>query len=85
MSAAAPSAAPRPAFAALSAACAFLLPVLCILWALDTPLRLGVAYLTEQYLALILGLVLGALYFDIAARAPSRASIIGSGVPSCSS
>ncbi len=49
-----------------AAVCAFLVPVLCVLWNLDMPQRLGRAFLSEQYLAVILGLTLGACFFGIA-------------------
>jgi len=46
----------RGVVAGLVNACAFLIPLACILWNLDLPTRLGVSVLTEQYLALVLGL-----------------------------
>lgn len=47
---------------------AFLIPVTCVLWNLDAPIRLGMAFLTEQYLGVILGLVLATCYFGMAAE-----------------
>lgn len=40
----------------LTAICGFVMTLACVLWNLDVPLRLGFAILTEQYLALQLGL-----------------------------
>lgn len=45
--------------------CAFLMTVSCILWNLDLPTRLGVAILTEQYLALVLGLAICILFLTV--------------------
>jgi TRAP transporter 4TM/12TM fusion protein len=51
--------------ALLVKACAFMMTVSCILWNLDLPTRLGVAILTEQYLALILGLAICILFLTV--------------------
>ncbi len=51
--------------AGLVKACAFLITVSCILWNLDLPLRLGFAVLTEQYLALALGLAVCILFLTV--------------------
>jgi TRAP transporter 4TM/12TM fusion protein len=50
---------------ALVKGCAFLITVACILWNLDLPLRLGFAVLTEQYLALVLGLAVCILFLTV--------------------
>ena len=44
---------------------AALATVSCILWNANAPAWFGVAYLTEQYLALILGLSLCALFLSV--------------------
>lgn len=46
----------------LARICAFLIPVLCILWNLDVPPRIGIAILTEQFLAAELGLAICLLF-----------------------
>jgi len=51
--------------AGLVKVCAFLMPVFCILWNLDLPTRLGFAVLTEQYLALVLGLAVCILFLTV--------------------
>ncbi len=51
--------------AGLVKACAFLITLSCILWNLDLPTRLGVAILTEQYLALVLGLAVCILFLTV--------------------
>ncbi|UCH73519.1 MAG: TRAP transporter fused permease subunit [Rhodospirillales bacterium] len=42
----------------VTAICGFVMTLACVLWNLDVPLRLGFAILTEQYLALQLGLAI---------------------------
>jgi len=42
----------------VAAVCGFAMTLACVLWNLDVPLRLGFAILTEQYLALQLGLAI---------------------------
>ena len=64
------------AIAGLSATAAFAIPSLCILWNLDVPTRLGVAYLTEQYLALILGLAVAVQFLTPSAKEPGWARAI---------
>ena len=49
---------PKAEFDRLVAGLAALMCVACILWNVDAPIRLGVAILTEQYMALQLGLAL---------------------------
>ena len=51
--------------AGLVKTCAFLITISCILWNLDLPTRLGFAVLTEQYLALVLGLAVCILYLTV--------------------
>ena len=46
----------------LIAAAASLMTILCILWNLDAPTRLGIAFLTEQYMGFQLGLALTILF-----------------------
>ena len=55
----------QPGAAALVKVCAFLMPLACILWNLDLPTRLGFAVLTEQYLALVLGLAVCILFLTV--------------------
>ncbi len=45
--------------------CGFLMTLSCILWNLDLPTRLGFAILTEQYLALVLGLAVCIVYLTV--------------------
>lgn len=61
-----------PALARGAAICAFVLPVLCVLWNLEAPRWIGEAYLKEQYLSLALGLTIGICFLDIAARQTGR-------------
>ncbi|MCB1327995.1 MAG: TRAP transporter fused permease subunit [Maritimibacter sp.] len=49
-------------FTGLTALCAAAIPIAAILWTTNFALRLGLAPVTEQYLALILGLSLAVLY-----------------------
>ena len=56
--------------------CAFLITVSCILWNLDLPTRLGVAVLTEQYLALVLGLAICILFLTVS-RTRQRGGTVG--------
>jgi TRAP transporter 4TM/12TM fusion protein len=46
--------------------------ILCVLWNLDVPTRLGVAFLTEQYMAVQLGLALTILFLT-----PSKGPVSG--------
>lgn len=55
----------QPGATALVKVCAFLMPLACILWNLDLPTRLGFAVLTEQYLALVLGLAVCILFLTV--------------------
>ena len=54
----------------LSAVLGVAITAACVLWNLDVPTRLGTAFLTEQYLALILGLVLALCNLDLAGENP---------------
>jgi len=47
-----------PSAKSVIAVCGFVMTLACVLWNLDVPLRLGFAILTEQYLALQLGLAI---------------------------
>ena len=64
------------AYRRAAAVCAFLIPVLCVLWNLDVTQSLGLALLKEQYLATILGLVFGAAFFSFAASSPRPANAL---------
>lgn len=60
---------------ALVKTCAFLMTLSCVLWNLDLPTRLGVAVLTEQYLALVLGLSICILYLNLSWRRQRDAGV----------
>lgn len=62
----------RPGLSRLAAICAFILPVLCVLWNLDAPRWFGMAFLKEQYLSLALGLTIAICFFDVAATSTNR-------------
>lgn len=62
--------------ARIAAICAFVLPVLCVLWNLEAPRWIGEAYLSEQYLAIALGLTIGICFLDLASQAQSRVTMI---------
>ncbi len=49
----------------LAQVAAFLIPTLCILWNLNLPIHLGIPILTEQLLALMLGLGIAILFLTI--------------------
>ncbi len=57
----------------LATACAFLMPVLCILWNMDAPTRIGISILTEQFLAMELGLAIAVLYLTSGFRGTHQA------------
>ncbi len=58
----------NPALRAIIAVLAAVLTAACIAWSLDAPSRLGVAFYTQQLLALVLGLGLGIIYFSVSWR-----------------
>jgi len=60
-------------------ACAVMMTVACILWNIDAPTRLGVAFLTEQYMALQLGLALCIVYlgYGLGGQEIERPSLLG--------
>ena len=57
-----------PALRVIIAVLAALVTAACIAWSLDAPSRLGVAFYTQQLLALVLGLGLGIIYFSVSWR-----------------
>ena len=58
----------NPALRVIIAVLAAVLTAACIAWSLDAPSRLGVAFFTQQLLALVLGLGLGIIYFSVSWR-----------------
>jgi TRAP transporter 4TM/12TM fusion protein len=58
----------HPALRAVTAVLAAILTAVCVFWSMDGPSRLGVAFYTEQFLALTLGLALGILYLSVSWR-----------------
>jgi len=60
---------------ALVKICAFLITLSCILWNLDLTTRLGIAVLTEQYLALVLGLSTCIVFLKLSWRGQRDAGV----------
>lgn len=58
----------------VSAVLAGLITAACIAWSLDAPSRLGMAFYTEQFLSLMLGMGLCALYLSISYRGKPHAN-----------
>jgi len=65
----------RPWSDGLIAGLASVMCVACILWNVEAPTRLGVAILTEQYMALQLGLALTIAYLRFGARGERKAEV----------
>ncbi|MBI2961535.1 MAG: TRAP transporter fused permease subunit [Betaproteobacteria bacterium] len=62
-----------PILRAVIAVLAAVLTAACIAWSLDAPSRMGVAFYTQQLLALVLGLGLGIIYFSVSWRGKPHA------------
>jgi TRAP transporter 4TM/12TM fusion protein len=66
----------HPALKQAVAVLCSLLVVSCVLWTLDVPRYLGLALYTEQFLAWVLGLALGAVYLSLSWRRKPQTRVI---------
>ena len=64
-----------PLLLAITGVLATVLTAICVAWSMDAPSRLGVAFYTEQFLSMVLGLSLAILFLSISWRTRPHASL----------